>query len=118
MNVTLTLSAARIQRLIFDEAATTGFTFKDGQVQCFANDCSVYLKATCTLLAHGGDEVIASFNHNEISALICENLTSLGYSFDKPFEILPFEPLADDGSCILFEVKVWGIALAKTDSNQ
>jgi hypothetical protein len=118
MNVTLPLSAARIQRLIFDEAATTGFPFKDGHVECFANDSSVYLKATCTLLGPGGDEVIASFNHNEISALICENLTSLGYSFDQPFEIQPFEPLAEDGACSLFEVKVWGIALAKTDSNQ
>lgn len=118
MNVTLTLSAARIQRLIFDEAATTGFTFKDGHVECFAKDCSVYLKATCTLLAHAGDEVIASFNHNEVTALICDHLTGRGYTFDRPLEILPFEPLAEDGACSLFEVKVWRVALSKTDSNQ
>lgn len=118
MNVTLTLSAARIRRLVFDEAATTGFSFKDGDVECFAEGIGVSLKAVCTLLAHGGDEVTASFNHNEITALICDHLTSLGYKFDQPFEILPAEPVAEDDACSSFQVKVWGIALAKTDSNQ
>ncbi|MBP9090464.1 hypothetical protein KBI23_05500 [bacterium] len=118
MNVTLTLSAARIRRLIFDEAATTGFTFKDGHVECFDNDHLVAMKAKCTLLAHCGDEVIAEFNHNEITALICDYLTSLGYKFDQPFEILPAEPVAEADACNSFQVKVWGIALAKTDSNQ
>ena len=116
MNVTLTLNAARIQRLIFDEAATTGFTFKDGRVECLAKDCNVTLKAACTLLALGGDEVIAEFRNGEILTLIHDHVTSLGYLYEPPLEILPFEPLTEDGASSLFEVKVWGIALAKNDS--
>lgn len=113
MNVTLTLDAARIERLVFEQAATTGFTFKDGHVECFVNDSGASLKAACTMLAYGGDEVIAEFRNSEISILICEHLTSLGYSFDQPLEILPVEPVAEDGFYSSFQVKVWGIALAK-----
>jgi hypothetical protein len=123
---TASLSDIEIRAAIYDHLTANGYgcsddlevipgaPMKDGEL---TESFSVRVHKI-TIVNQDQDEAAASFKQRDISAQIYGYLTSLGYSSFDSFEILPLEPIDEEGVYSSFQVKVCGSTLAKNNSNQ